>query len=226
MKRSPDTTAAFVMAALNRKTSLRRSATATLLLAPALLLRECGADEPGSSGGCDPFCTQWTCANSAHCGSCGVCQAVATGQLNEDYCKSEVYGDRNSIFYELWSPNWERFEAGGHSCWDDEPGGAAGFFSDVFEGKGATCQANWFTSAGGNLAGPDARPRFTGEAKAVLGLDPAIFEYCSDATGKPHWYKGNDMIKRPHSFLPLRRRLVNLNGSVFRHQLVSLRVNT
>lgn len=165
---------------------MARTCAAVALLARALLLRECGAvggvEEVSSA--CDAFCSQWTCANTLHCGGCGVCDAVRQSRLSADYCKSEVYGDRNSIFYELWSPSWVRLKAGGHACWDDEPGGATAFFKDVFDG--ASCQSNWFTAAGGELAAPAARPRFTGAARAVLGFDPDIFNYCSDLTGQPH----------------------------------------
>lgn len=114
-----------------------------------------------------------------------MCDAVREGRLSADYCKSEVYGDRNSLFYELWGPNWERLKPGSHACWDDAPGGATAFFQEVFDGDG--CSANWFTAAKGALSSPDARPRFTGEAKAVLGFDPDIFDYCSDLVNQPHW---------------------------------------
>jgi hypothetical protein len=166
---------------------MARTLAAAALLARVLLLRECGAVEAveAVSTACDPFCSEWTCVNTLHCDGCGVCEAVRLGRLSADYCKSEVYGDRYSIFYELWGPNWERLKPGGHACWDDEPGGAAAFFEDVFTGR--SCQANWFTAAKGELAAPAARPRFTGAARAVLGFDPDIFNYCSDLTGQPHW---------------------------------------
>jgi hypothetical protein len=164
-----------------------RPTIAAALLAPALLLRDCSAVEEVAeiSYACDTFCSQWTCANTLHCGGCGVCDAMRRGRLSADYCKSEVYGDRYSIFYELWGPNWERLKAGGHACWDDQRGGPTAFFKDVFDG--GSCQANWFTAARGELAAATARPRFTGTAKAVLGFDPDIFNYCSDLTKQPHW---------------------------------------
>lgn len=76
-------------------------------------------------------------------------------------------------FMQLWGhTGWSLRRAGEAGCWTHL--GGASFFEDVL--RGTRCDINW-------LEGAHAKPVFGGVAPALLGLDSAIWSYCSNAMG-------------------------------------------
>jgi len=106
-----------------------------------------------------------------------------TGKLNVAKCDA-MMRDPTHIFRQMWEARqfMRLRREGGIPCFErareDISRGQASsaFFADVKEGK--WCDSNWYEGVPGDLGDMNRRPRFSGQAPALLGFDETIDDFC------------------------------------------------